>query len=279
MDSPEFISRLRLSRRCLPLAAVVADDLSGALRHWALLLWAALSALTAGYWLFNTPVQSENVQTSVSAYPSPFIAHQPIAPLASAHRTASDLVARAIHLHLIVLATLVIVLSAGSIASESEYLAGSVLCRGISRWQYYFGKCISRMAIVVAAFLALSIPVIAIAALRFENDLTWAGVKAALGTGSVVLAMVAACGVAGSAWFRNPMLAVAVVWTALYGAGIVVDVMQIEWLSPTQFVDCLTDWVSQTEPAVHASRVVTALVLAAVAANLVSVVRFTYRDA
>src|SRR5207249_11936728 len=45
--------------------------------------------------------------------------------------------------------TVVIVLSAGAISGERDSLAAAVLCRGVSRWQYFFGKWHSRLLAVI----------------------------------------------------------------------------------------------------------------------------------
>src|SRR5438552_18816215 len=52
--------------------------------------------------------------------------------------------------------TLIIVLTAGSISAERGTLADSVLCRGISRNQYFLGKWHARLAVVLGTFFIMA---------------------------------------------------------------------------------------------------------------------------
>jgi hypothetical protein len=280
VDSSAFINRLQLNRRLLPFAAIAGDDLFQAVRHWALLLWVAAAVASAGYLFFRAAGASAPPSTvHVAAYPSPYLAHQPIAPLARVEPRASELVGDALRVHLLSLAALVVALAAGAVPAESEYLPDSVLCRGVSRLQYLFAKSLSRALVVAAAFLATTVPVLLAAAFRLENDLSFRGAASALLDASLALAGLAALAVALGAWFRNPLPAVAIVAAVVYASGAAAAAMDLQAFSPLSFVDSLSQRLLEHPTEEAAPRLVSALWIAAAFANLAGAVGLTFRNA
>jgi hypothetical protein len=269
----------------LPLWGVILDDLKQGLRHWALVWWVALSLALAAVWFIETPTTttreviaagdaagfgSRSTVTSGSALDEQ---GEPLGgPL------ASTLAAKVLRLHLVVWMSLMIVFAGSTMASEADSVASSVLCRGVSRWQYYLGKVIGRVGLTVGAFLILTIPIFLISLLKCHNDLSLEGTVRALTRGSLLVAGVAALSVAGSSWFRHPLLSVAVAWMVVYGAAIVVSLLRIEPLSPIRFIESVITLPRHPETALSAAKLLSTLGLAALVANIVSFIGFSRRD-
>ena len=278
MDSPALTGVPKLRRWFTPLAAIVTDDLSQCLRHWAILLWGVLCALLYVIWFIS-------LEPAVTEPPEPPAAvHafqvEPIgeAPPTAVSASAAALVAKAIRLHLLVFTTLVVCLAASAIATEADILGESTLCRGISRWQYFAGKAISRMVAAVAAFILFTLPVVFMAWFRLNNDITFMGLWRTLVIGSMWMAGVAAISVAVSSWFRNPLLAAAVAWMTVYGTGIVFAILSIVDYSPLQLVGLVPSILASPETVATTGGLLTLLGLAGLLTSLVSATSFAYRD-
>src|SRR5262245_15687001 len=99
-------------------------DLHDTVRSWLFRAWVLVTlVLCAGYLLHTMAV------------------HQ----LSGQPQNASDMMATILQFILLGGTTLVILVSAGTISSERETLADAILCRGISRYQYFLGKLHSRL--------------------------------------------------------------------------------------------------------------------------------------
>lgn len=280
MDSSAYINRLQLSRRLLPFAAIAGDDLRQGVRHWALFLWIAAAAVSSAFLFLRTSDGSSAPATAhVAAYPSAYLAHQPIAPLAKVEPRASELLGEALRVHLLLLAGLIVALAAGAVPAESEHLGDSILCRGVSRRQYLFAKSLSRSLLVAAAFVATTAPVALLAAFRLENDLSLRGATSALLDASLALAGLAALAVALGSWFRHPLPAVAIAAAAVYVCGATAAAMDLTMLSPLSFVDSLAERLCESRAEDGGARLASALWIAAVVANLAGAVGLTIRNA
>src|SRR5207302_7632923 len=87
--------------------------------------------------------------------------------------------------------TLIVVLTAGSISAERGTMADSVLCRGISRYQYFLGKWHSRVFTVLGTFFALTtVVLIGSFFLLHDENLSPVGGVVALLTVAALLLMV-----------------------------------------------------------------------------------------
>ena len=279
MDSQGLSGQLKLPNRFLPLWAVIVDDIKQGLRHWAFIWWFALSGLLAVVWFIETPTTP--APASIATSQSSFTAHHQssFAEAASLGAPrASLMAAKAIRLHLFLWATLVIALAGSSIAGESDTVGESILCRGVSRWQYYIGKVIGRVSLTVGSFIILTMAAIILSLAKCHNDLSFWGTVEALIKGSLFLGAVAAISVAGSSWFRNPLLAVAVAWMVVYGFGIMVSLLQIDRLSPVRFIEWIISQPKSISPLHTATGLLSTLGLGALIANIVSLIGFSRRD-
>ena len=272
MDSSVPISR-SLRDRTLPFVATLQEDLRQTLRHWAFAAWAVLATLVTVIWLLapgrlgssdSPPATANPAGATVSAAPGDL-------------PTASRFTTKLLEFHLLFLATFIVALGAGSIAAEADIAADAILCRGISRRQYYLGKCLARMLAVTGLFLLLTAPAIALATFRFDNDLTWRGISDSLRGGATMSAAIAALGVSASIWFRNPLVAVASAWMALYGCGIVVSALDVSTISPVGYVARLPDLLRGAD-ALPPHHLATALGIAALGATIASVTCYSVKD-
>ena len=175
------------------------------LRSWVYRLWLLVSVLaTGGYLLFHIALQ------------------QQAGMLQKASLTVSDLLLWSF----LAGATLVIVLTGGSISSERGTMADSVLSRGISRYQYFLGKWHARVFTVLGTFFVLAtVVLIGSFLLLHDENLSPVGGVVALLTVAALLLMVITCGVTISAMVNSTLVGVAVLWVVLYGGGFALSLL------------------------------------------------------
>ena len=244
------------------------------MRHWAVWAWLGTALVLSGLWLFATPaaqLAAEPLAVAEGAIP---------VAVAKAERetmTAADFGGRLLRMHLLVWSLCVLALGASAVSSESEEVGATVLCRGVSRWQYYVGKCVARSLTVAAVFLAATLLPLALATVRLPNDLTAAGTVHGLTRVGGLLVLLAVVGVAGGVWFRNALLAVACCWMAVYGAGLVATILDVEPLSPLSLAARLPLWLQGTLDLPQHSLILVLAVAAAVA-TVASATCFACKD-
>lgn len=239
MDSPARTSQSLVSR-ILPFWAILTEDLRQTLRHWALWSWVILAVIGSVFVLTSAGKHASPSQNIAASDPSAPGSISLVSMTSSAGgsegetalNTASSFVVHLLQMHLIFWASLVLALGATTIAAEAEYAPESILCRGVSRWQYYAAKCCSRASIVFAAFWLLTLPWIAVGAARLTNDLTFGGLMGVLFQQSMLLVCLSLLSVAASAWFKTPLVSVAVCWMIVYGVGVITSILEIGAVSP-----------------------------------------------
>jgi hypothetical protein len=255
---------------------VYQEDLRQSVRHWAFIAWAVIGTMLTVIWFAvpreptPTPPPATTVQAAAHTAPAPAIAPVP-------QLTASNLAAKLLRVHLLFWASFVIALGATAISGDADNAPEAILCRGVGRWQYFIAKTASRITATVALLVLLTFPAIIVGALRLPNDLTMGGVFHSLWVAALTLGALTALAVAGSSWFRNPLVGTAVVWMTLYGAGIVVSVLDVTALSPLVLVETLPTLLRGAEPAIHA-QLPTFLLAGALAGMLLSMTVYSLRD-
>ena len=121
--------------RFLPYWAVFQMDIHQTTRSWVYRVWVLLSLLAAvGYLLYRFGAYRE----------------------AGMVQPASELMSDLLRWTVLGSVTLIIILTAGSITSERGTMADSVLCRGISRHQYFLGKWTARLVSIIGTFFVLA---------------------------------------------------------------------------------------------------------------------------
>lgn len=192
--------------------------------------------------------------------------------------SAADFVATLLRVQWFLCASFVIALGTSAIAGEAGIAADAILCRGVSRWEYFVGKLAARSAAVFAVYLALTIPAIALCLIRLYNDLSFVGLLQTLGLVAGLLASITALSVAASAWSSSSLVVFGVVWVATYGIGIALAVMQVPTLNPIELTDAFPDLLRGQQPYLAPHRLPGYLALTAVAITAASLVGFSRKD-
>jgi hypothetical protein len=185
--------------RFLPYWAVFQADFKATLNSWLYRVWVVLTiAVLIGYLLYRFGA------TRVSGM------------IQSAPETIGDL------LHWVIYGgvTLIIALTAGAICAERGTIADSILCRGISRYQYFMGKWHSRLSLVLLTYFVMAtFALIAAYYMLHSEALTLDGCFVAMLIVGTMLVFVTTFGVTVSAMSSNTLISIAVVWMTLYGGG------------------------------------------------------------
>lgn len=192
--------------------------------------------------------------------------------------TAAEFGGWIIRWNLLVFGTLAIALGATAISAEQELLADAILCRGVGRFQYFAGKCAARALAAATLFALLALPTLGVASLRMYNDLSLKGSFIAVGAGSSVMAAITALAVAGGAWFRHAIIAVAVMWMGVYGAGVLIAILDLGDLSVFTFCDRCTYLLRGYLENLPEHKLPNWSAIAACAAATVSFACFNFRD-
>ena len=204
--------------RWLPYWAVFQADMQQTIHSWVYRVWVLLSLLAAvGYLLYRFG-----------------LAHE-----AGIVQPASRLMADLLRWTLLGSVTLIVVLTAGSISAERGTMADSVLSRGISRHQYFLGKCHSRLVTVLVTFLVLAALVLIASWFLLHEDLSLLGSAIALLTMAAMLAAVITCGVTVSAICNSTPLGIAILWVGLYGGGFALSLLPPRYPSPDRALKSL----------------------------------------
>jgi hypothetical protein len=183
--------------------------------------------------------------------------------------TAPQIVRELLKIYVVVWVSFVIVLTAGTISSELGVVADAVLSRGISRWQYYWGKWTARLTAVLGVYLLVMVPTLLILrvnapvrpadplvvplelaygetgdpprSLALSEEITWIGSLLALGHVAALLTFVVTCGVAFSASFDSTVISIPVGWVSIYGTGLILSMLDVAPLSPWRLISGLPD--------------------------------------
>jgi ABC-2 type transport system permease protein len=198
--------------RFLPFWAVFQMDVHQTLRSWVYRVWLLLSLIAAvGYLLYR------------------FGAYREAGMVQPASETMSDILRWTV----LGSVTLIIILTAGSITGERSTMADSVLCRGISRHQYFLGKWTARLTTILGTFFLLgAIVLLGSVFLLHDDNLSLLGSGVALLTVAALLTIIITCGVTISAIFNSTLLSVAVLWLVLYGTGFALALLPASYPSP-----------------------------------------------
>jgi hypothetical protein len=217
MDAPVPAKAVKFNR-WLPYWAVFQADLHQILCSWVYRTWVLASVLAGvGYLLYRVGVYHE----------------------AGIIQSASTLMSDLLRWTVLGSVTLIIVLTGGSISSERGTMGDSVLSRGISRYQYFFGKWHARLVMVLGTFLAMALVALVGSYLFLHEDLSLRGSLIALATVAALLGLVITCGITVSAICHSTVLGIAVLWMLLYGSGFALSLLPSRFLSPDRLLASL----------------------------------------
>jgi ABC-type transport system involved in multi-copper enzyme maturation permease subunit len=205
----------------LPYYAVLQAEMKATLRSWIYRLWVLMSiGAVIGYLMYRFGAK----QVAGFAQPAP--------------EMINDLFQWIVWGSV----TIIIVLTSGAICGERGTMADSVLSRGISRNQYFMGKWHAKLAVILGTFLVLSLAtMIASILLLHSSTLNLLGVFIAIATVASLLTMIITCGVAVSAVANSTVVAITVVWMALYGVGFMLSFLPSDYPSPDRALQGLPE--------------------------------------
>jgi len=244
-------------RRFLPYWAVFQTDLRAAPKNWVWRTW-VIAAVIAGvlYLTHRFAVYREAMLV----------------------QTVDKVVANLLHWTALGTITLVVAFSSGAIAPERGNLADSVLCRGISRYQYFLAKLHARLFAVLGTYFVFTLLLLTVAVFVFPGALTPTGCAAALGAIGAILAAVVCCGVTASALCGSTVLAVVLLWVGLYALGFVLTLLPKDYLTPDRLIDALPAVLRGYFDRVEMWRLIAASLAAAAVATLTGLVKFARSD-
>jgi ABC-2 type transport system permease protein len=244
--------------RLLPYWAVFQADLKQTLKSWIYRVWVLVSlGAGVGYLLYRFGAKQ------VGGFVQP----------------APDMISDLMNWVAFGSVTLVIALTAGAICSERGTMADSVLSRGISRYQYFLGKWHARLAVVLGTFLVIALLAFIGSFFMLHSDsLSFAGSAIAVATVAALLVMVITCGVSVSAVSSNTMVSIAIVWTALYGAGFALALLPETYPSPDRALQALPRVLKGFYDLQMVSRLIGGALAASLFVALAGMVGFSRRD-
>lgn len=243
--------------RWLPYWAVFQSDVRLTLQSWVYRFWVLLAVLAAsGYLLYNFGIYHE----------------------AGIVEKASLNVSHLLRWIVLGSAVIVCVLTAGSISSERGTMADSVLSRGISRHQYFLGKWHARLATVLGTFFVLGLLILISALFLLHEDLSWHGSLVALLTVAAMLGAVITCGVTVSAISNSTVLGIAILWSILCAAGLLLSFLPPRYPSPDRALQRLPYILQGQYDFTSLAQFVGWAVLASCFAALVGLIYFSRRD-
>lgn len=199
----------------LPYWAVWQTDVRQTLRSWVYLLWVVVTVLAAvGYIVYRVGLYRE----------------------AGLIQSASVLTADLLRWMVLGSLSLIVVLTVSSISSERGNLADSVLCRGISRHQYFLAKLHARWMVILVTFLVLAVAVLLSFHFLLGEELSFDGSIVAVLLISAILWTIIAWGVTIGALSNSTVMGIAVFWILLYGCGFLVSLLPAPYPSPERLM-------------------------------------------
>jgi ABC-type transport system involved in multi-copper enzyme maturation permease subunit len=212
MDAPQAPTKPFRANPFLPYWAVFTSDFRHTLGSWVYRVWVLLSLFAAvGCLLYR------------------FGAYR----VAGMVQPASELMSDLLHWTVLGSVTLIIILTGGTISSERGTVADSVLCRGISRRQYFLGKLHARLAAILGTFFLLGAAILVSSVLLLRDEtVDLKGSLVALVTVAAILGIVITCGVTISAVSNSTVLGIGALWLVLYGTGFLLSLLPADYPSP-----------------------------------------------
>ncbi len=131
---------------------------------------------------------------------------------------------------------LVALISVSAVSSERATVADAVLCRGISRHQYFLAKWHARSVVVLVAFAILSAIVLTGYHYLLDPDVSLTGGIAATLIALAALAAVIAWGVTIGALANGTVIAITVFWMILYGTILLCSFLPDPFPSPSYVI-------------------------------------------
>lgn len=227
-------------------------DMEQLARSWLVRVWVLLLAGPAGFFVVVAANEGELASETLAAYMAAVLA--PLSWL------------------------VVSVLSASAVNGEANIVADSILSRSVTRRAYIWSKITARIAVFLAVYAAVTVP-LAYLMLRFAvRDATVAGIAWGLLTVASLLVFLAAFGIALSSIFRNMVAAVLTVLLTTVVSGAVFQFLAVDWMSTTGVVGGLPEVFRGEASAGEQLRVLLVFGALAVLVTIPGIVYFQRKD-
>ena len=243
--------------RFLPYWAVLQTDLRQTLRSWVYRLWVLLCVIAASASILYK-----------------FGVHRDAGIVQSASVQTGDLMRGLVVGSL----GLVALLAVSSISAERSTVADAVLCRGISRHQYFLAKWHARVFVIIATFLVLSATVLTAHHFLFDSDITFFGSLAACGIAIGILLVVISWGVTVGALSNSTLIGITLFWLLLYTGIILLSLMPEPYPTPDRLLGKLKFMLQGHYDAALVWKVLMVAAGLSIAGAIVGLVGFTRKD-
>ena len=231
-------------------ALMMADLVNNVARSWAVRGWMGLMVLQA----FVT------------------------VPASTGDSTAADALAGLLGTFPILWSLFVIVNTSGAVSSEAGIVADSILSKSVTRYEYILAKMAARLALVLGAYLLITLPSAYLVSRYGVGKLSTSGVVWAITITGAMLVLLTSLSVGLSALFNRTMVAMIGAWGAWYAAGAITALFRVEYLSPLDIVDTLPTTLVGDFAAADQWRILFGFALASVAVMSVAVLHFSRKD-
>lgn len=241
----------------LPYWAVLQTDLRQAVRSWVYRLWVLMCVLAAGgFMIYKVGIQRElGVAQSASVQTAHLLSGTGVGGLG-----------------------LIALLAVSGISSERSSVADAVLCRGISRHQYFLAKWHARVFVVVSTFVVLAAAILTLHDSLFDPDLTTAGGAVAVGLVALMLTVIVSWGVTIGALASGTVTGITLFWVLLYGGLALLSLLPVSYSTPEHLLGLLKNILrSQYDSSRMVEFAGIALTLSAAAA-VVGLIGFSRKD-
>ena len=256
MDATATPTRIRFNP-LLPYWAVLQTDLRQTAHSWVFRLWVLLSLLSAtGYGLYKYGIHHEaGIVQSASMQTGDLLRGVAVASLA-----------------------FVALLSVSAVSSERATVADAVLCRGISRHQYFMAKWHARTAVVLVTFAILSALVLTGYHYLLDPDVSLTGGIAATAIALAALACVTAWGVTIGALANGTVIAITLFWMILYGTILLCSFLPDPFPSPSYVLAQMRVILRGSFDEYRVGRVIGGFLIAACLGATVGLIGFSRKD-
>lgn len=209
--------------------AILKYDLGQLTRSWLIRIWIVLLLGPAAFLVVVSATEKELASETLAAYIGAVLA--PLSALAVA------------------------VITAGAIAGETATVADSIMSRSVTRAEYLWAKIVSRLGVTMLVYFVVAVPFAYLVTRYAAKDTSFGGVAGGLMMVAVLLAFLAAFGIALSTFMRNVLVAVLVLLATLLISGVVLQFLGLSWMSTTAVIERLPDTFRGRTPAYDQIRV------------------------
>lgn len=236
----------RVAVRAITRAEIVSMS-----RSWLVRLWVAFALLTA-----LLPVLVASGQEDL----------------------VSDVIGGWLAIYFMPSAMIAAILGAGSMTQDADVAVDSILTRAVTRYDYVAAKLLSRVGVVVLVHITATLPTVFLARRFGLGDATTSGLLLSSLAVGAMLVFLTVLGVSFGAVTRNLVFAIAAILVLFVAEGLLFDLFELPFLSPTRIMAELPDGIRGDMSVWHQTRPLLAFAAAAVLFAVGGAVVFDRRE-